>query len=564
LTLKNKFRLMVAAAACGFLALAGFWLANEHSLILQQKQEKARSLVEVPYSMLVQYQKLESDGRLPRDEAQRQALAAIASLRYEGNNYFWINDLRPVMVMHPIKSELNGKDLSDYKDPNGKRLFVEAADTVRQHGSGFVSYMWPKPGKDQPVAKLSFVKGFDPWGWVVGTGIYIDDVDAAWYASATAAAAISLVCLAALLLISWCAWRSIFRRLREIVDCIRDVAEGEGDLSKRLGIDSHDEVGELAQWFNKFMDTLRDIISKVAVSTDRIAAASEELSATALESAEGSRAQSDQAAQMATAVKEMSCTVLQVSDHSSRAADTARKAAETAIQGGKVMDEALATMRAIAESVGATAGKIEALGKSSNQIGKIIAVIDEIADQTNLLALNAAIEAARAGDQGRGFAVVADEVRKLAERTSMATKEIAQVIESVLSETKTAVAEIEAGTQRVQLGVQTSGQAGSSLSEIIHEAQQVGDMITQIATAAAQQASSTEQIKSTMEQIAGITQHSAAGAQKSAQACEQLSGLARELQQIVDRFHLESEGGLPDHVAGEFHPAHRRLPLANC
>jgi methyl-accepting chemotaxis protein len=186
-------------------------------------------------------------------------------------------------------------------------------------------------------------------------------------------------------------------------------------------------------------------------------------------------------------------------------------------------------MRTIAASVGATAKKVEELGKSFDQIGRIIGVIDDIADQTNLLALNAAIEAARAGEQGRGFAVVADEVRKLAERTTRATKEIADMIRTVQEETKVAVVAMEEGTKQVEEGVTTTSKAGDSLKQIIHMSEQVGEMITHIATAATEQSSATEQINNNMDQIAKLVKESSDGARESAKACQDLSGLALDL-----------------------------------
>ena len=196
-------------------------------------------------------------------------------------------------------------------------------------------------------------------------------------------------------------------------------------------------------------------------------------------------------------------------------------------------------MRAIADSVGQTAKKVQELGKSSNQIGEIIGVIDDIADQTNLLALNAAIEAARAGEQGRGFAVVADEVRKLAERTSKATKEITQMIQNIQTETQSAVEAMQAGTQQVELGVESTTKAGTSLHEIITTSEQVGNMVMLIATAATEQASATDEINSNIEQIAKITQETATGANESAKAVHELSNLATELHAIVSKFKID-------------------------
>jgi len=541
MNLKSKFRLIVALAVAGLLVLAGFWLTNERSRLMAEKQEKARSLVEASYSVILQSYQMEQAGRMSRAQAQKRAIEIIKAIRYEGENYLWINDYHPTMVMHPMKPQLDGKDLSDTKDPNGKALFVAMADTVKRDGSGFVGYRWPKPGLDKPVPKLSYVKGFAPWGWILGTGIYIDDVDAIWRRSAASAAAVTLVCLLVLLVVSASVSRSIFLRLQDMVDRIKDVAQGEGDLTKRIEVTSHDEVAELAKWFNTFMDKLQEILSKVASNTQSLAAAGEEISATSRQQAQGAELQKDQTNQVATAMQEMASTVQQVSENSNSAAAASQKAAETARQGGKVVEESLSRMRAIAQSVGETAKKVEELGKQSDQIGKIIGVIDDIADQTNLLALNAAIEAARAGEQGRGFAVVADEVRKLAERTSGATKEITGMIRSIQAETKSAVVAMQSGTKEVEQGVELTTQAGSSLHEIIQMSEQVGDMVTHIATASTEQAAATEEINGNLEQILKITAASASGAQQTTDALQDLSALASSLQRLVGQFRLGSE-----------------------
>jgi len=326
-------------------------------------------------------------------------------------------------------------------------------------------------------------------------------------------------------------------RTREIL-----VSLAHGDLTRRIEVDSDDDIGQMGRALNESIESLGNMISSVSVSAERIAAASEEFSVTAAEQAHGAETQKDQTHQVATAMQEMSSTVQEVSENSNKAAQASRNAADTARKGGSIVEDTLSKMRAIADSVGQTAKKVQELGKSSNQIGEIIGVIDDIADQTNLLALNAAIEAARAGEQGRGFAVVADEVRKLAERTSKATKEITQMIQNIQTETQSAVEAMQAGTQQVELGVESTTKAGNSLNEIIKTSEQVGEMVMLIATAATEQASATEEINSNIEQIAKITQESAAGATESAKAVSDLSSLATELQSMVSQFQTGANG----------------------
>jgi methyl-accepting chemotaxis protein len=337
---------------------------------------------------------------------------------------------------------------------------------------------------------------------------------------------------------AWMMTQQTTRRIAKVSDYLKDVAEGEGDLTKRIHVEHNDELGDLSNHFNTFMEKLHDIISQVAASTEHIASASEEISSSATQVAQSAETQKDQTSQVATAMQEMSSTVTQVSDNSRQASDNAKEAGDLARSGGTVVSQTVEVIKGVADATRDTSTKIEELGRSSDQIGQIIGVIDDIADQTNLLALNAAIEAARAGEQGRGFAVVADEVRKLAERTTQATKEIAQMIKTIQEETKKAVSAMKAGTDKVDAGVESAREAGAALEKIIHSADGVQDMVTHIATAATQQASATEQVNSNMEQIAKMVQQSSIGAQESARACQDLSNLALDLQQLVGRFKL--------------------------
>jgi methyl-accepting chemotaxis protein len=350
---------------------------------------------------------------------------------------------------------------------------------------------------------------------------------------------IALTCLGILIgiIVAFLITRSVATGISRMVGLIQEIA-ANNLATEDLRVTSEDEIGKAGTSLNQMKNNLRQMMQSIAGTAEHVASASEEISSSATQQAQASETQKDQTAQVATAMQEMSSTVLQVSENSNKAADAARKAADTAKHGGGIVDDTLAKMRVIAESVGATAKKMEELGKSSDQIGRIIGVIDDIADQTNLLALNAAIEAARAGEQGRGFAVVADEVRKLAERTTTATKEIAQMIKNIQDETRVAVTAMEAGTKQVEEGVTSTAAAGDSLQQIIQMSDQVGEMITHIATAATEQSSATEQVNNNMDQIAKLVKESALGAQQSAKACQDLSSLALDLQKMVGNFQL--------------------------
>jgi methyl-accepting chemotaxis protein len=332
--------------------------------------------------------------------------------------------------------------------------------------------------------------------------------------------------------------RSISRPVGKTVLILESLADC--DLRGTLDIDTEDELGVMAAALNKTIATFRTMIATISQSAEQVASASEEISSGAGQTVESARHQADQTHQAATAMQEMTATVQQISESSQKAADTSRGAAEAARQGGQVVEATLSSMRNIAAATTKTAALVADLGKSSEQIGKIIAVIDDIADQTNLLALNAAIEAARAGEQGRGFAVVADEVRKLAERTTKATKEIATMIQSIQAETKHAVEAMEVGNREVQVGVEKTSNSGTALKQIIRLSEQAGDMIAQIATAATEQSATTEQINANVTQISSATQESSAAAEQTAKACTDLSGLAFDLQTVVSQFKLES------------------------
>ena len=324
---------------------------------------------------------------------------------------------------------------------------------------------------------------------------------------------------------------SMIARIREI--------QSENDLTKRVDIHSNDEVGQIGQCFNEFVSTLQDVISQFTGSTHEVAGAATEIAASSEEIASGMQEQSSQITQISSAVEEMSASIIEVARKSGEAANDANESGRVAEEGGAVVSETVVGMNSIADAVSAGAASVSELGKRGEQIGEIIAVINDIADQTNLLALNAAIEAARAGEHGRGFAVVADEVRKLADRTTKATEEIGLSIQAIQSETGEAVSKMNAGTDQVAVGVEKATEAGKSLEQIVAGAQNVASNIQSIAAAAEQQSAAAEEVSRNIESITAVTAQSTEGAQQAAEAATQLSGKAEELLALVGRFKIK-------------------------
>ncbi len=315
----------------------------------------------------------------------------------------------------------------------------------------------------------------------------------------------------------------------------------KGDLAVRMEGNYRGDHQLIKESINTVAQSLEKAMREVTEAVSAVASASNQISSSAEEMAAGAQEQTSQAGEVASAVEEMTKTILENSKNAVDTADTAKQAKGSAEQGGKVVLETVNGMKRIAEVVRRSAGTVKELGNSSDQIGEIISVIDDIADQTNLLALNAAIEAARAGDQGRGFAVVADEVRKLAERTTRATKEIAGMIKKIQVDTAGAVASMEEGTGEVDKGIALADRAGKSLEDIVDVSQKVTDMIAQIATASEEQSSASEQISKNVEGISKVTGESAIATQQIAHAADDLNQLTTNLQQLVSAFHLSGD-----------------------
>lgn len=312
----------------------------------------------------------------------------------------------------------------------------------------------------------------------------------------------------------------------------------EGDFSNRLPVTSGDEMGKLASGFNGFLDEFNGVIKEIHGASGEIAATSENLSVSSSQIAKGTESQKLKTAQVATSSEELSATINDIAQNSQSAADSAKDTHEAAQKGGRVVSKSVEGMNGILPIVRDSADIMAQLGDRSNDIGKIIGVINDIADQTNLLALNAAIEAARAGEQGRGFAVVADEVKKLAERTTRATKEVSQMVRGIQNDTSRARSSMENEVRAVEDAVGLAGETGTALSEIMSHVDKLTEMIQHIATSSEQQSTAASQISGDIESVAGVANDTANDAGHIATAAVDLSKLSAKLRKMTSRFKI--------------------------
>ena len=340
--------------------------------------------------------------------------------------------------------------------------------------------------------------------------------------------------------------REVAPRLNHLVHALEEFAEK--DLTVHLRVTGTDEIGRVGEAFNTSVASIRSVLQAVTQGAETLSAATAEISTRSVQTSSNAHSQSSKTNQIAAAAQEMTATIGEISHNAENAAQASRVSAEMADRGGTVMQAASATMEKIAAATSSVSEKMASLAQRSEEIGKVVNVIQEISEQTNLLALNAAIEAARAGEHGRGFAVVAGEVRRLAERTKGATEEIAGTIRSIQEETRATLEVMQESHTAVETGMNETAHARKSLEAIIESSRQVEHQIQLIATAATQQTSASGEISESAGQISQLAQENAQGAEEAVEALKNLAALAGELDGMIRQFRLEE--GRPNPGAG--------------
>jgi methyl-accepting chemotaxis protein len=508
MTLAARLKWMAAGVSLLTLAMAAFAGYAFFNASMDLRLRNTRAFVQTAVQVAQGYADKAKAGQLSEADAKAKAMAEIGALRYDGGEYVWINDMQPRMVMHPIKPEMNGKDLSDYADPNGKKLFVAFVDTVKRQGSGDVDYEWPRPGHKEPESKRSHVVGFSAWGWVLGSGVYIGEAKAAAWRFAAVILVAGVLGSAAVLAFVLTLVHSLQRRLGEVDQALTAMAAG--NLTVVLAAERDDEIGRLTRSVNHTRDGLRAVVSEVRSATDCITDASSEIAAGSADLSQRTESAASNLEQTASAMMGLTDSVQHSASSAAQANALASSASDIAGRGGAMVAQVVATM--------------DQISQSSRKIGDIIGVIDGIAFQTNILALNAAVEAARAGEQGRGFAVVAAEVRSLAQRSADAAKEIKTLIGGSVNQ--------------VEQGAKVVGETGATMTALVDAVRRVSAMVAEISSVSGSQSQGLGEVNAAVGQLDSMTQQNAALVEQSAAAAESLKQQAQRMADVVGTFRL--------------------------
>lgn len=538
--LRTKIVLLVLAAFLGLSTIITLGAIAVRSDLMDARKLQIRSVVEASLQIATAYRARAAAGELSEGEAQELAKRAMHEMRFGGADgkaeyvYIWSSD--GVSVMHPIRPEWAGRDMTaEIKDGQGRYTIRDIVAVARSAGAGFVDTSFPRPGSTEAVDKLQYVATFKPWNWIIGTGVYVDDVKAAFIARLSVDLAISGVIMVIIVGLGVMIARSVLRQIggepAEALSIMERAAAG--DLTVDVNAAAADSMlGGLS----RMLRSLREIVAQIASGAQTLKDTAESISHASGQVAVASSRQADSTSAMAAAIEQMTVSINHISDSARDTEGDSSEAANKAASGEQKVATATDEMQRIAGTVSTAADKIRSLEARTNEISSIAGVIKEIAAQTNLLALNAAIEAARAGEQGRGFAVVADEVRKLAERTSSATEEIGGMIGAIQGDTSSAVGTMDLALPQVERGVELAQEAAQSLRDIRDGASTTLSRIREVALATREQSAASNAIAQQVESIAQMVEETSASMQQTAESAQSLERVARDLGDLVARF----------------------------
>lgn len=559
-SIKTKLFAALLIAVFGFVTLSVFTLIQTRGTMMEDRRIKLRHLVESTFGILNHYYALQQSGKLSEQEAQKAAMSLIKDMRYDNTEYFFINDLTtpiPKMIMHPTIPKLNGTllDAPEYncatsmqaglngsiQKTDGKMNLFQAFNHVVQTGAhGYVTYDWAKPTQNggattELYPKLTYIKKFQHWNWVIGSGIYIDDFEAAFRQQAGIILAISL------LTILFVSGILVFltRHIAKSVDQMRFTIEAirqNADLTKRVALNNDNELNSIAVIFNNMLDTFQKLIQQVATSSAEVISLSKTAARSASEVALKSQEQSQYSLEISNAITITKSSIDDVTTHSEHTLQIVQTSGNASHYSEQIVTDTITEMNKIVETVNTSSEYVQTLEQHSEKISSIVDVIKDIAEQTNLLALNASIEAARAGEQGKGFAIVANEVKKLAERTTQATSKIMLMIADIKNEVLNVIESMAVCENHVQVGKEKTNLTGQSIQTIRQDSEKVIHAVNAITRALMTQSHAATVITERIENIVSMANNNAFETQAISKTADRLEGVASRLDQMINCF----------------------------
>lgn len=538
LTILQRLILMLVLAAIGTLCFASFSIKEQYDNLITQKWLQNDAQLNTALSVVAAHRTQAQAGKLTLEEAQQESAALIGQMRYGREGYFILLSDQGKIIAHGAEPSLVGQAIAGYRIKDGSNPLAQLQQQAKANGTGKLSYEIRNPASGNSEEKLTESRYDKDWGWTLLTGTYISDVNATMKSVSIDYLIIMMLISAPIFIFFLVLNQSITAPLKTAIAAMEDIAQGEGDLSKRLEGQGRDEVAALARAFNSFVEKIGRTVSELQPLGASLGEDAEHLTVAVKESNHSADNIHRETASVATAVNQMLATTQEMANNTQQAADAASSVKQQALSGKETMDATLANCQELVRELQAAENLTETLGQASGRIGGILDVIRTIAEQTNLLALNAAIEAARAGTHGRGFAVVADEVRALANRTQDSTNEIHKLISEIQSGVS-AVMESNSQTQSQSSELQKQAEAaGSAMDQILSLVAQISDMNTQLASATEEQSLVTEEINRNVSSISELTQVSVQANASNQSAAMSLEQISQNMRRTLGQFKI--------------------------
>ncbi|WP_191599942.1 methyl-accepting chemotaxis protein [Marinomonas algicola] len=529
---------LVVFFSFGLFVTGYFSLSISKQAILDAKYAQTKHVVETAMGVIEHFHELEESGALNKEQAQYYAMNTIKGTRYSGSEYFWINDYNATMIMHSVNPALDGKYLRDLEDAKGRKFFEEMVRIVKKSNAGFVEYLWPKANSKEPIEKISYVKGFKEWDWILGSGIYLDDVDEQFMSKAIEMTAINSIFVLAGLLISYIIVGSILRPLGEVQTALQNIADGDGDLSRRLPVSGNDKITKIAISYNTFIDRLSNTLSEAILLNKEVEVQSQNLKVVSHSTQQITQERESMFLEMEKTIEEVDGFKGQVTESTRSTLSSAQVTVDKTNTGQESIKQTVQSLDHLSHELESGLKTVVQLAEQSQTIGSVLDVISAIAEQTNLLALNAAIEAARAGEQGRGFAVVADEVRGLASRTQASTDEIQAMISKLQNGAKQAEERITESHKQSQKTTEEIALTTQYLQEIAASVEDITQASSTVLENVNRQSDAVQRLNNLNQKVAELSGKVSAQITQNSDTSDALAETSKQTQKVMSTFKL--------------------------